>query len=78
MPIVAAEPDLQFGEMIAAAGVRLLYLSPYSPDDDPIETPSQSRRHCWRKAGRTGAAPWNTVDSGGGRFTRAECANRVG
>jgi transposase len=63
-------------DTIEAAGARLLYLPPYSPDFNPIENAFAKLKALLRaKAERTIAALWNTVGSLMKLFTPAECAN---
>jgi transposase len=63
-------------DAIGAAGARLLYLPPYSPDFNPIENAFAKLKALLRaKAERTIAALWDTVGSILDLFTPAECEN---
>jgi transposase len=63
-------------DTIEAAGARLLYLPPYSPDFNPIENAFAKLKALLRaKAERTIAALWSTVGSLIKLFTPTECAN---
>lgn len=63
-------------DAIEAAGARLLYLPPYSPDFNPIENAFAKLKALLRsKAERTIPALWDTVGAVLDRFTQAECAN---
>ena len=62
--------------MITAAGARLMFLPPYSPDFNPIENAFAKLKALMRaKAERTIPALWNTVGFLIELFTPAECAN---
>jgi len=61
---------------IEAAGARLLYLPPYSPEFNPIENAFAKLKAMLRKAAaRTVEGLWNTIGRIVGTFTPAECAN---
>ena len=63
-------------EMIEAAGARLLYLPPYSPDFNPIEKAFSKLKALLRKAAeRTVDGLWNTIGALLPAFTPPECAN---
>lgn len=63
-------------EAIEAAGARLLYLPPYSPDLNPIEQSFSKLKTLIRKAAaRTREALWNAIGRFVGRFAPRECAN---
>lgn len=63
-------------EAIEAAGARLLYLPPYSPDFNPIENAFSKLKAMLRaKAERTIPALWDAVGAILDRFTPTECAN---
>jgi transposase len=63
-------------EMIEAAGARLLYLPPYSPDFNPIEMAFSKLKAFLRKAAaRTKDDLWNAVANGIETFTPTECEN---
>ena len=63
-------------EMIEAAGARLLYLPPYSPDFNPIENAFATLKALLRKAAeRTMEGLWRAIGRLLDLFTPAECAN---
>lgn len=63
-------------ETIEAAGARLLYLPPYSPDFNPIEMAFAKLKALLRKAAaRTVDDLWDTVAQSLDAFTPNECAN---
>lgn len=62
--------------MIEAAGARLLYLPPYSPDFNPIENAFSKLKAILRKAAeRSIDGLWKTIGCAIDQFTPAECAN---
>jgi len=63
-------------EAIEAAGAKLLYLPPYSPDFNPIEKAFSKLKALLRKAAeRTVDALWGTIGALLPAFTPQECAN---
>ena len=67
-------PDVQ--AMIAAAGARLIFLPPYSPDFNPIELAFAKLKALLRKAGqRTVEGLWSAIGDISDTFTPTECAN---
>jgi transposase len=63
---------------IRAAGARLLFLPPYSPDLNPIEQVFAKLKILLRKAAeRTVEATWRRIGTLLDRFTAAECANYI-
>jgi transposase len=61
---------------IEAAGARLLYLPPYSPDFNPIEQVFAKLKALLRKAAaRTVDALWAAIATALDAFTPDECAN---
>jgi transposase len=63
-------------EAIEAAGARLRYLPPYSPDFNPIENAFSKLKALLRKAAaRTIDGLWDTIRDALPQFTPAECAN---
>ena len=63
-------------EMIEAAGARLLYLPPYSPDFNPIENAFAKLKALLRKAAeRTVEGLWRAIGRLIDVFTPTECAN---
>ena len=62
--------------MIEAAGARLLYLPPYSPDFNPIENAFAKLKALLRKAGeRSIEGLWTAIGRLLDAFTPDECAN---
>ncbi len=63
-------------EMIEAAGARLRFLPPYSPDFNPIELAFAKLKALLRKAAeRTIDGLWNAIGRFVDFFTPQECAN---
>jgi len=63
-------------QAIRAAGAKLLFLPPYSPDLNPIEQVFAKLKTLLRKAGeRTIEAAWRRIGSLLDQFAPAECAN---
>ena len=63
-------------EAIEAAGARLLFLPPYSPDFNPIETAFAKLKALLRRAAaRTIDELWTAIGSSLDTFSPAECAN---
>lgn len=63
-------------QAIRAAGARLLFLPPYSPDLNPIEQVFAKLKTLLRKANeRTVEATWQRIGSLLDTFTPTECAN---
>jgi len=61
---------------IEAAGARLLFLPPYSPDFNPIENAFAKLKALLRKAAaRTKDDLWRAIGHAIHRFTPTECAN---
>jgi transposase len=61
---------------IEAAGARLLYLPPYSPDFNPIENAFAKLKALLRKtAERSIQGLWSAIGATVGAFTPQECAN---
>jgi transposase len=62
--------------LIEAAGVRLLYLPPYSPDFNPIENAFAKLKALLRKAAeRTVEGLWRAIGYLIDQITPADCAN---
>lgn len=63
-------------QAVEAAGAKLLYLPPYSPDFNPIEQLFAKLKALLRKAGeRSIAALWDRIGDLLDAFSPAECAN---
>ena len=63
-------------EAIEAAGARLLYLPPYSPDFNPIELAFAKLKALLRSAAaRTVGDLWEAIRQAFGRFSSDECRN---
>ena len=63
---------------IRAAGAKLFFLPPYSPDLNPIEQMFAKLKTLLRKAAeRTVDATWKRIGTLLGDFTATECANYV-
>jgi transposase len=61
---------------IRAAGAKLLFLPPYSPDLNPIEQVFAKLKHLMRKAAeRTTEATWKRIGSLLDAFSSQECQN---
>ncbi len=61
---------------IEAAGARLIYLAPYSPDFNPIENAfSKLKAHLRKAAERTVEGLWTRIGASLPAFTPQECAN---
>lgn len=61
---------------IRAAGAKLLFLPPYSPDLNPIEQAFAKLKHLMRQAAeRTVEATWRRIGHLLDRFSPDECAN---
>jgi transposase len=63
-------------EAIEAAGARMLFLPPYSPDFNPIENAFSKLKAILRKAA-AGTVPdlWDAIRDALPRFSPQECAN---
>ncbi|MFL5254491.1 MAG: transposase, partial [Rhodopila sp.] len=63
-------------EAIEAAGAKLLFIPPYSPDLNPIELAFSKLKALLRaKAIRTADALWKALGDLCGSFSPRECAN---
>ena len=63
---------------VEAAGCRLLYLPPYSPDLNPIEMAFSKLKGLLRKAAeRTVDGLWRVIGESLDRFTPGECRNYI-
>ena len=71
-----AHKGLAVREAVEAAGARLLFLPPYSPDFNPIENAFSKLKALLRKAAaRTVDELWAVIGASLDAFTPAECAN---
>jgi transposase len=63
-------------QAIEAVGAKLLFLSPYNPDFDPIEQAfSKPKAHLRKAAERTDHCLWNAIGRILDLYPPAECAN---
>tara|TARA_R110002020_G_scaffold95716_1_gene229464 strand:+ start:130 stop:348 length:219 start_codon:yes stop_codon:yes gene_type:complete len=64
--------------MLKAAGIRLFFLPPYSPDLNPIEEMFSKLKRLLRKANeRTVEATWRRIGKLLDHFSPAECKNYI-
>jgi transposase len=76
MDNLGSHKGAQVRRLLRAAGARLLFLPPYSPDLNPIEQVFAKLKTLLRKADeRTVQAMWGRIGKLIDRFTPAECAN---
>jgi transposase len=76
MDNLSSHKGLAVRQAIEAAGARLLYLPPYSPDFNPIENAFAKLKALMRKAAEpTLDGLWDTIGHIIDRFTPHECAN---
>ena len=76
MDNLPAHKRAQIRIAIEAAGARLMYLPPYSPDLNPIEMAFAKLKTLLRKAAaRTSDSLWDAIAQVLGAFTPDECAN---
>jgi transposase len=76
MDNLSAHKSCQVRDAIEAAGARLLYLPPYSPDFNPIENAFAKLKTLLRKAAeRTVDDLWDAIADLIDLFTPQECAN---
>jgi transposase len=65
-------------KLLKAAGIRLFFLPPYSPDLNPIEEMFSKLKRLLRKANeRTVEATWRRIGKLLDRFPPSECANYI-
>lgn len=76
MDNLSSHKGLAVRQAIRAAGAKLFFLPPYSPDLNPIEQVFAKLKTLLRKAAeRTVVATWTRIGSILNAFTEAECAN---
>ena len=76
MDNLSAHKGCQVRDAIEAAGARLLYLPPYSPDFNPIENAFAKLKALLRKAAeRTVEALWHLIGKLIDAYSPQECAN---
>ena len=76
MDNLPAHKQADIPTLIEAAGARLRYLPPYSPDFNPIENAFAKLKALLRKAAaRTIPDLWQVIANAIDEFTPAECAN---
>lgn len=76
MDNLSAHKGSQVRDVIEAAGARLLYLPPYSPDFNPIENAfAQIKAFLRKAAARTIAALWDAIAAAIDAVTPDACAN---
>jgi transposase len=69
-------PALNPGDVVRAAGAKLFFLPPYSPDLNPVEQAFAKLKPLLRKvAERTVEATWKRIGALLACFTPHECAN---
>lgn len=73
---LAAHKSAAARAVIEAAGAKLLFLPPYSPDLNPIENAFSKLKALLRKAAaRTVEQLWKAIAQAIDAFTPSECAN---
>ena len=78
MDNLGSHKSLAVRRAIRAAGAKLLFLPPYSPDLNPIEQAFAKLKTLLRKANeRTTEAVWRRIGSLLDTFTPSECANYI-
>jgi transposase len=78
MDNLGSHKSLAVRRAIRAAGAKLLFLPPYSPDLNPIEQVFAKLKTLLRKAGeRTTEAVWRRIGSLLDAFQPTECANYI-
>jgi transposase len=76
MDILSSHKGPRVRDLIEAAGAKLLYLPPYSPDFNPIENAfSKLKAHLRKAEERTVAGLWDAIGRIVDLFTPTECAN---
>ena len=65
-------------KLLRAAGIKLFFLPPYSPDINPIEQVFSKLKRLLRKANeRTVEATWRRIGSLLDHFSPLECTNYI-
>lgn len=78
MDNLPAHKSSKIREMIEAAGARLLYLPPYSPDLNPIEMAFSKLKAMLRKAAERNIEKlWAKITELVATFTQQECQNYI-
>jgi transposase len=73
---LGSHKSLAIRAMIRAAGAKLLFLPPYSPDLNPIEQAFAKLKHLMRVAAeRSVETTWRRIGALLPAFSAAECAN---
>jgi transposase len=76
MDNLPAHKRSQIGVAVKAAGARLMYLPPYSPDLNPIEMAFAKLKAALRKAAaRSIEALWTAIADALATFTPQDCSN---
>lgn len=76
MDNLSSHKSSEVREIIEAAGAKLLYLPPYSPDFNPIEQAfAKLKAHLRKAAERSIPALWDRIGSILDTFSAAECQN---
>jgi transposase len=76
MDNLAAHKRAEVAIAIEAAGARLLYLPPYSPDLNPIEMAfAKLKAHLRRIGARTIEALWRAIGDICDLYSQQECSN---
>ena len=78
MDNLSCHRQAEVGELLRAAGYRVEYLPPYSPEYNPIEMAFSKLKRLLRKtAARTVEALWDAIGELLDRFSPQECLNYV-
>ncbi len=76
MDNLSSHKGVRAHQLVEAAGARLLFLPPYSPDFNPIENAFSKLKALLRKAAeRTLDGLWSAIGRIVATFSPAECAN---
>jgi transposase len=76
MDNLSSHKNIEVRQIIEAAGAKLLYLPPYSPDLNPIEQAfSKLKAHLRKAAERSIPALWDRIGTILDNFSAAECEN---